>query len=90
MLLPLTNNYKKIESMLQTKKDIPIIVGCEKYCYRNKGTNRNYIKDIFDRNQHHFDNFIDIDWREYIDDYNKSDNKSKNGSGSSLGELVAP
>ena len=69
MLLPLSSNYKKIESMLQTKKNIPIIVGCEKYCYRNKGTNRNYIKDIFDRNQIHFDNFIDIDWREYIDDY---------------------
>ena len=69
MLLPLSVNYKKIESILQSKKNIPIIVGCEKYCYRNKGTNRNYIKDIFDRNQPHFDRFIDIDWREYIDDY---------------------
>lgn len=69
MLLPLTDNYKKIELMLQSKKDTPIIVGCEKYCYRNKGTNRNYIKDIFDRNQSYFDKFIDIDWREYIDDY---------------------
>ena len=69
LLLPLSSNYKKIESMLKYKSDTPIIVGCEKYCYRNKGTNRNYIKDIFDRNQPHFDNFIDIDWREYIDDY---------------------
>ena len=69
MLLPLSANYKKIESILQNKKDIPIIVGCEKYCYRNKGTNRNYMKDIFDRNQSHFDTFIDVDWREYIDDY---------------------
>ena len=69
LLFPITHNYKKIESMLQNKKDIPIIVGCEKYCYKNKGTNRNYIKDIFDRNQSHFDRFIDDDWREYIDDY---------------------
>ena len=81
MLLPLSSNYKKIESMLQTKKNIPIIVGCEKYCYRNKGTNRNYIKDIFDRNKSHFDSFIDVDWREYIDDYifeNKNIKDSKN------------
>jgi hypothetical protein len=69
MLLPLTANYKKNEALLENKNDIPIIIGCKKYCYRNKGANRNYIKDIFDRNQTHFDNFIDVDWREYIDDY---------------------
>jgi hypothetical protein len=69
MLLPITYNYKKIESMLKYKSDTSIIVGCEKYCYRNKGTNRNYIKDIFDRNKYHFDKFVDNDWREYFDDY---------------------
>lgn len=69
MLLPLSGNYKKIESILQSKKNIPIIVGCDKYCYRNKGTNRNYIKDIFDRNQSHFDRFIGIDWQDFVDDY---------------------
>jgi len=69
MLSPVTGNYKKIESILQSKKNIPIIVGCDKYCYRNKGTNRNYIKDIFDRNKDHFDKFIDINWNDFVDDY---------------------
>ena len=81
MLLPLSANYKKIESILQAKKKIPIIVGCEKYCYRNKGTNRNYIKDIFDRNKDNFDRFIDNDWNDYVDDYifeNKNIKDSKN------------
>jgi hypothetical protein len=69
LLFPITNNYKKIESMLQSKKDIPIIVGSEKYCYRNKGVNRNYIKDIFNRNKDSFYTLIDNNWEDYVDDY---------------------
>jgi len=69
LLFPITTNYKKIESMLQSKKDTPIIVGCEKYCYRNKGVNRNYIKDIFNRNKDSFNMLIDNNWEEYVDDY---------------------
>jgi len=81
MLLPLTSNYKKIESMLENMKDTPIIVGCEKYCYRNKGTNRNYINDIFDRNKENFNVLIDNDWQDFVDDYifeNKNIEDSKN------------
>jgi hypothetical protein len=81
MLSPITINYKKIESMLQSKKDIPIIVGSEKYCYRNKGVNRNYIKDIFDRNKDSFNTQIHNNWDEYVDDYifeNKNIEDSKN------------
>jgi hypothetical protein len=81
LLFPITSNYKKIESMLQSKKDTPIIVGSEKYCYRNKGVNRNYIKDIFNRNKDSFNRLIDNNWEDYVDDYifeNKNIEDSKN------------
>jgi hypothetical protein len=65
LLFPLTTNYLKIEELMENEKNVPIIVGSNKYCRRNKGINRTYIKDIFVRNN------IDLhtDWKEYIDDY---------------------
>ena len=70
LLSPLINNYIKIESELQDKKNIPIIVGSNKYCYRNnKGINQKYIKDIFDRNNDNFNVFLKNDWRDYHDQY---------------------
>jgi len=69
LLAPLINNYKKIESELENYKNTPIIIGSDKYCYRNKGTNRNYIEDIFDRNKEKFGKLIYNDWHDYIDDY---------------------
>ena len=71
MLWPLTKNYKKIEAMLKNNRTTPIIVGAEKYCYKNKGVNRNYISDIFDRNK---DNFNKLD-KITITDINKTINK---------------
>lgn len=54
LLSPLLNNYIKIEQELQEKNN-PIIIGSNKYCYRNnKGINRSYIQDIFDRNKDNF------------------------------------
>lgn len=81
LLFPITNNYNKIETELQNKKDIPIIIGCDKYCYRNKGSNHNYINDIFNRNKDNFEKLIHNDWTDYIDDYifeNKNLEDSRN------------
>jgi hypothetical protein len=68
MLLPLVNNYTKIEAEL-FNKNIPIIVGSKKTCCTNKLVNRNYMKDILDRNHENFKNFLHNDWREYMDEY---------------------
>jgi hypothetical protein len=68
LLSPLLNNYIKIEQELQ-EKNTPIIIGSNKYCYRNKGTNRNYITDIFDRNKDNFNILLKNDWYDYQDQY---------------------
>jgi len=65
LLGPLTNNYLKIEKLIENEKNVPIIIGSNKYCRRNKGINRIYINDIFNRNNINTHN----DWREYIDHY---------------------
>jgi hypothetical protein len=69
LLSPLIKNYKKIESELENNKNTPIIIGSDKYCYRNKGTNRNYIEDIFHRNKDNFNILLKKDWHDYVDDY---------------------
>ena len=69
LLSPLLNNYIKIEKKLQEKND-PIIIGSNKYCYRNsKGINAIYTQDIFDRNNDNFNVFLKNDWRDYLDEY---------------------
>ena len=65
LLFPLTNNYLKIEYLTENEKNVPIIIGSEKYCRRNKGLNRNFMNDIINRTNMK----LDTDWNDYIDDY---------------------
>ena len=76
LYLPLTNNYEQIETLIQEYKNTPIIIGSNKFCFRNKSLNRIYIKDIIDRNKELKKQLIN-DWRSYLDEYILEDNNLK-------------
>ena len=76
LYIPLTNNYIKIEKLIQDSKNIPIIIGAQKFCFRNKSVNRVYMQDIINRNKE-FSNLLINNWHDYLDDYILENNSLK-------------
>jgi hypothetical protein len=90
LLSPLINNYKKIEFKLMQNNNIPIIIGSDKYCYRNNGINRNYIEEIFNRNKDNFNKLINNDWHNYIDEYVFENKDFEDKQNKNIGLYVNP
>lgn len=89
LLFPITSNYKKIEEELHKNKNLPIIVGSEEYCFRNKGNNRIYINDIINRNKEMNNLFVN-DWQSYLDEYIFENNNLKDNQNIYKGFNIIP
>lgn len=76
MILPLTNFFQQNEVTMSNREEIPLIIGSKRYCYKNnKGINRMYIKDIFDRNRIFFNRYLKKDWNIYLDNFYNENNE---------------
>ena len=67
MLKPIIDNYDKIKLSI-SNINLPIILSCDDYCFNNnKGINKYYIKDFYERNKNKIN--VKINFNDFMDEY---------------------